>query len=62
MLRAQLSDIVRAIPPNIAGFRVDVVIALFSKVIDLPEFHRVMFALSYPERIAVRDRLGWLNL
>jgi hypothetical protein len=58
----QLSDIIRMLPPAIPGFRVEVVIALFSKVIDLPEFHRVLFALSYPERMAVRDRLGWLNM
>ncbi len=58
----QLSDIVRMLPANIPGFRVELVIAMFSKVVDLPEFHRVLFALSYPERVAVRDRLGWLNL
>ena len=58
----QLSDIVRMLPANIPGFRVEIVVALFAKVIDLPEFHRVLFALSYPERIAVRERLGWLNL
>lgn len=58
----QLSDIVRMLPPSIPGLRVEVVIALFSKVIDLPEFHRALFALSYPERMAVRERLGWLNM
>lgn len=50
------------LPTNIPGFRVELVIALFGKVIDLPEFHRVLFALSYPERMAVRERLGWLNM
>lgn len=58
----QLSDIIRMLPTNIPGFRVEVVIALFAKVVDLHDFHRVLFALSYPERMAVRERIGWLNL
>ena len=58
----QLSDVIRMLPANIPGFRVEVVVALYSKVVDLQDFHRVLFALSYPERMAVRERLGWLNL
>jgi hypothetical protein len=50
------------LPASIPGFRVEMVVAMFSKVADLPEFHRVLFALSYPERVAVRQRLGWLNM
>ncbi len=58
----QLSDIVRMMPTNFSSFRIELVIAMFSKVVDLPEFHRVMFALSFPERLVIIKRLGWLNL
>lgn len=58
----QLADIVRLIPLSLPGLRVELAVSLFPKVVDLPSFDRVMFALSAPERKRVLHRLGWLNL
>ena len=58
----QLSDLVRLVPLTLPALRVDLVVALFPKVVDLPEFHRVLFALTVPERREVVHRLGMLNL
>jgi len=58
----QLADVVRALPVSAPGLRIEVAVALFPRVIDLPDFDRVLFALSGPERRRVVFRLGWLNL
>ena len=58
----QLSDLVRMFPQSLPGLRVELVVALFSRVVDPPGMHRVLFALSLPERKQLRHRMGWLNL
>jgi hypothetical protein len=58
----QVADIIRMLPLSIPGLRIEVAVCLFPRVVDLPEFDRVLFALSGPERRRVVLRIGWLNL
>jgi hypothetical protein len=43
-------------------FRVEVVVLLFDRIIDLHNFELVMMVLSAPEAAAVHGRIGLLNV
>ena len=58
----QLSDLVRLVPLSLTALRIEIAVSFFPKVVDLPQFYRVMFALAVQERRAVVHRIGLLNL
>lgn len=58
----QLEKLLRMVPMGVPGFRVDLFVALFSRITDLKRIDRALWAMSYPEKMEVVKRLGWLNL
>lgn len=59
---AQLAVLIRALPTCVPGLRTQVACLMHSRVCDLTEWGRVMWALTLPERSEVVQRLGWLNV
>ena len=59
---SQVERLIRMIPPGIPGFRVELLTTVFYRIVDLRKIDRVLWALSFPERMEAVRRLGWLNL
>ena len=58
----QVAELIRKLHRSVPGLRTEAVCCLFSRIVDLSNFHRVMWSLTLQERKEIIRRLGYLNM
>lgn len=58
----QVERMVRALPLEIRGCRIEAILAVWEAISDMCNIERVLYALTMPERSELIQRVGYLQL